>query len=315
MGGGAATSNPYKTLAGSVKDDDKWRTFCTFFGLEPHEEKAFFATWTKMDRKSQGAITFTDYASSWSLNSDGDDSDEERDILKRFFCLLDKDSDPGSEPVLYFQEWAVRTFGFGTLKLDGLVDWTFDMFDPDGTGTISLIEFMEMIQMCLGPSAVCDERSKAYKRTEKVRGFLDQNKDGKITRDEFKRAEAVCAELFAPLMGLQSQVHERILGASWWKEATKVREAKLNFTVLEVAKTKGSRIPWTIYDTGGRYVPWQGGRAPEGVAEVAAARARRGHAAKGASLEKSGLHKYDGDFKKISDKYQPGGVYFKKEED
>jgi len=311
MGGGASTANPYKSLKGAVDGDDKWATFCEFFGLEPSELEAFFKAWRKMDTKATGAICFSDYARVWSVSEFGDDNEEEKEINKRFFCLLDKDSDPGEEPILYFQEWAVRTFGFGTLDLDGLVRWTFEMFDRSGEGSINLEEFMDMVKLCLGPSAVEDRKSRAYMKTEKIRRYLDASRDGKIKLSEFRRAEAVCAELFAPLMRLQRCVHERILGEAWWKAATKARKQKLQFTIVEASK--GEKIPWTIYNTGGTYQPWRGGRVPEGTAEIAEGNAARIKAAARAKREAeqtgTGIHKYDGDFKAISEKYQKNYFY------
>ena len=35
----------------------------------------------------------------------------------------------------------MQTYDFCTLKTDGLVDWTFKIFDPDDSGSMTIKEF------------------------------------------------------------------------------------------------------------------------------------------------------------------------------
>jgi len=63
---------------------------------------------------------------------------------------MDSDQTSGSEDSIYFQEWAIMTFDFCTLRMDGLVEWTFKLFDPDGSGKMSAQEFKEMARLCMG---------------------------------------------------------------------------------------------------------------------------------------------------------------------
>ena len=44
-------------------------------------------------------------------------------------------------------------FDFCTLRMDGFVEWTFKIFDPDGSGRMEKTEFLEMCRLCMGPKA------------------------------------------------------------------------------------------------------------------------------------------------------------------
>lgn len=41
-------------------------------------------------------------------------------------------------------------YDFCTLRMDGIVEWTFKLFDPDGSGKMSAAEFKEMARLCMG---------------------------------------------------------------------------------------------------------------------------------------------------------------------
>ena len=44
-------------------------------------------------------------------------------------------------------------YDFCTLRMDGIVEWTFKLFDADGSGKMTTEEFKEMCRLCLGDSA------------------------------------------------------------------------------------------------------------------------------------------------------------------
>jgi Ca2+-binding EF-hand superfamily protein len=63
-------------------------------------------------------------------------------------------------------------YDFCTLRMDGLVEWTFKLFDPDGSGKMSAAEFKEMARLCMGDevSRQCTA-SATHTTTFQQRGF------------------------------------------------------------------------------------------------------------------------------------------------
>ena len=145
------------------------------------------------------------------------------------------------------------TYDFCTLRMDGLVEWTFKLFDPDGSGKMSADEFKEMCRLCIGDAAATPG-TKQYAQTigkspqssilalskalaawlrrpppvdsAGLLKELDRSRDGEITLQEFRAAEKKGSGLlFAALMELQSTLQNNILGENFWKEATKTRTA------------------------------------------------------------------------------------------
>jgi Ca2+-binding EF-hand superfamily protein len=55
-------------------------------------------------------------------------------------------------------------YDFCTLRMDGLVEWTFRLFDQDGSGKMSSDEFKTMCKLCLGDDA-SKPGTKAYDQT------------------------------------------------------------------------------------------------------------------------------------------------------
>ena len=84
----------------------------------------------------------------------------------------------------------IGAFTFGTERLDGLVEWTFSLFDTDESGAISVAEFIKMAEL-MGLSA---------RKTEKLQPFLDRDRSGKITMSEFRKAEDAAADETAAAM-------------------------------------------------------------------------------------------------------------------
>ena len=49
----------------------------------------------------------------------------------------------------------MQIFDFCTLPMDGLVEWTFRLFDPDGSGVMNKEEFKQMNTVVRKTSFAC----------------------------------------------------------------------------------------------------------------------------------------------------------------
>ena len=226
MGGGASRS-PWATLEKTVQGDDKWKTFCDTFTITEKEQQAFWSLWARMDRKKTGEVNAETFRKTWYLLPSSEVSDESnREVILRWFLSLDKDAVPGAENRLYFrelclnsplkqlnlstarvaslacllarvaslarssEEFAIGAFTFGTERLDGLVEWTFSMFDTDESGSISVTEFVKMTEL-MGLSA---------RKALKLQPFLDRDRSGRITIAEFRSVSDASSWSFSDSM-------------------------------------------------------------------------------------------------------------------
>lgn len=229
-------SNPYKTYQSTIKGDDKWISFLKKFQLKQKDGEAFFKSFKNMDKKAKGDITYEQFAKAWKIPP-GD-----RGVIHRFF--LSEDVKKGdNEDLLYFQEWAVMNYDFCTMRMDGLVQWTFSLFDPDGSGSITVDEFKEMCRMTMGEEAA-HHGTPSYSKMVRLMKELDTNKNGKISMAEFSRAERSenAIALFAPLLELQAKMQQHVCGEAFWKDHIKVRDA------VSLGKS-----PMAVYDSGGTF--------------------------------------------------------------
>lgn len=182
----------------------------------------------------------------------------------------------------------IGAFTFGTERLDGLVEWTFSLFDTDESGAISVAEFIKMAEL-MGLSA---------RKTEKLQPFLDRDRSGKITMSEFRKAEDAAAELFSPLMEMQSLLRDRILGEAWWNKATVVREHKFSFS---------EKDPFEVYEEGGAYRRSLSGDALLAIQKQKEQQATQRENRRKNRKKSGGLHALDGEFDAVSKRIGGGG--------
>mmetsp|Transcript_40260 Transcript_40260/g.90370 ORF Transcript_40260/g.90370 Transcript_40260/m.90370 type:complete len:263 (-) Transcript_40260:71-859(-) len=232
---GCCASNPYATLKGTIKNDDKWESFTRKFQINDKEQKKFWNVWSKMDKKKKGEITFPMFVKAWKIPPN------DREIVGRFFSTLDGDKANGDEDLLYFQEFTCMVFDFCTLRMDGFVEWTFKIFDPDGSGRMEKTEFLEMCRLCMGPKAA-EQGTDEYHRAIQLFKDLDRSHDRHITLHEFRAAEREAAIMFAPMLELQEKLIKNMFGDKWWHKAQKYR--------YEVA---AGRTPLEVYNQGGSF--------------------------------------------------------------
>jgi len=232
---GLCASNPYATLKGTIKNDDKWESFVRKFQINAKEQKKFWHHWSKMDKKKKGEITFPVFVKAWKIPP------SDREIVGRFFSTLDGDKANGDEDLLYFQEWVCMTYDFCTLRMDGFVEWTFKIFDPDGSGKMGKKEFQEMCRLCMGEKAGTPGTDEYHRAIELFKS-LDRSHDKQISLHEFRKAEREAAILFAPMLELQEKLHKATFGEKWWHNSQKYR--------YEVAT---GRTPLEIYNKGGTF--------------------------------------------------------------
>mmetsp|Transcript_59907 Transcript_59907/g.120241 ORF Transcript_59907/g.120241 Transcript_59907/m.120241 type:complete len:167 (-) Transcript_59907:200-700(-) len=135
------------------------------------------------------------------------------------------------------------TFDFCTLKMDGIVEWTFKLFDPDNSGALTIDEFKEMGKLCMGAEAGTPGTAK-YKSLVEMWSELNGKRNNKITLQQFRAAEKCKSGpvLFMAMIEFQQKLQKNIMNEKWWTTASKYR--------YDVAN---GRDPMSIYQKGGTF--------------------------------------------------------------
>ena len=169
---------------------------------------AIFTWYSKMDKRGNGEVTQKDF---FRVFNGG----KKNALLGKFFRSLDQDQAQGAKNTLTFQEFAVMIYDFNTLRMDDLIEYAFNIFDKDRQGSLSIVEFNNMIKTVYGKGW--------KKKAENLEKKLDKDKDGIVTLGEFRGAEDECAMVLYPVTELQTKLQGKILGAKYWKKAQKIR--------------------------------------------------------------------------------------------
>jgi len=209
--------------------------FLKKFNLTQAQGKKMWVDFKRMDKKSKGEINFKMWSNHYKV------AKEDLGTMEKFFNSLKRDRSNGD--LIYFQEYACMMYDFTTVGMDGIVEWTYKMFDSENTGNITEEGFMEMCKMCMGNEYVTPGTPQNRKVVMLFRE-LDKNNNKKLTIQEFRSAEKAdnAALLFAAVLELQEKLRKKP-GEKFWKGQQKVRE------------TVGlGSPPWTVYEKGGNYV-------------------------------------------------------------
>ncbi len=122
---------------------------------------------------------------------------------------------------LNYPEFFISLWNFCTLTHNTLVKFTFDLYDIDGSGELSIDEVFAMVR------TIHPQGSKDQGRAEakKLMVLMDKtDEDGFVTFEEFLGAHRKLGTVIYPAFMLQRSIRARAMSNRFWKKATKKRE-------------------------------------------------------------------------------------------
>jgi len=162
----------------------------------------------EMDTNGDGTISLVEFLDRIDL--------DRTKFIERAFGVMDSDG----TGELNFREWVVAMWHFATLRHDELVGFFFDLYDGDGSDSISIPELERALLDAYGSKAagrnVQQVLSKAAKR------------DASLTRKEFVDTIKSKSEMLYPAVQAQTQVRRMVVGTAFWERRLSDRLAERN---------------------------------------------------------------------------------------
>jgi Ca2+-binding EF-hand superfamily protein len=196
------------------------------FGLNRKFLDNFYKEFCEIDVNFTGVITMTEFHEFFDL--------DKTDFTAKTFKIMDRgnsahaatrppsnccdvttpDTADGSNQI-DFVEFIFSIYNYCTFSWDGLVRYTFDLHDLNGTNELTMGQIHEMVSVLYG-AEINDRAEKALKK-------IDTNNDGSITWAEFRDNARRFPVLLFPAFHVQEEIRKKVFGPVFWlKESTKV---------------------------------------------------------------------------------------------
>ena len=180
-------------------------------GVKRTEITRFFKLFMRIDEDDSGMITLDEFFK--YLRTDW------TPFIGRAFNAMDTESEGLSADQLEPDEWIIGLYNYCTLTPDALARFAFELYDDDGSDFISHDELETMVDDVFSGS-------KNFDREEHVKqlvSILDEDGDGVIEYDEWKKVASKAMSVLKPAIILQTGLVARCFGDSWWsKEKSRV---------------------------------------------------------------------------------------------
>jgi serine/threonine-protein phosphatase 2B regulatory subunit len=197
---------PVRKMVGKLKVGDE-------------EAKTIFKSFEKVDRDKSGQIDVDEFFNGLKI--------EPTAFGERVFKVADVSNDGEID----FGEFFVAIYNFCSFDDRSLLNFCFNIFDVDRSGSIDRGEVKALIKMMRGNSKKLD------KMTDSLLKKLDTDGDGEMSIAEFMKMNKASPSMLAPAFEMKNQLTEVICGSTWWRKQQASR-SKLNLGDLTALYTK-----------------------------------------------------------------------------
>jgi serine/threonine-protein phosphatase 2B regulatory subunit len=191
-----AAVQPMRAMLGKLKVGDE-------------EAKKIYKRFEAVDKDKSGQIDVEEFFQGLRI--------EPTSFGERVFKVADVSHDGEID----FGEFFVAVYNFCSFSADSLLNFCFNIFDVDRSGSIERAEVKALVKMMRGNSSKLDEKADALLKK------MDRDGDGEMSLTEFKAMNKSAPSMLQPAFELKSQLTEVICGAGWWKKQEASRR-KLN---------------------------------------------------------------------------------------
>ena len=201
-----AAVQPMRAMLGKLKVGDE-------------EARKIYAKFEAVDKDKSGQIDIEEFFHGLRI--------EPTSFGERVFKVADVSHDGEID----FGEFFVAVYNFCSFNSDSLLNFCFNIFDVDRSGSIERSEVRALVRMMRGNSSKLDQKADALLKK------MDRDGDGEMSLSEFKAMNKSAPSMLQPAFELKSQLCETICGKSWWKKQEASR-ARLNLGDLIPLYTK-----------------------------------------------------------------------------
>ena len=193
-----------KPMEAAVSEDDL--NLFAAMKLTKDEVRLFYKNFRKVDMDHSGYINVVELLT--MIDS------ERTHFTERVFRLFDQD---GSGRV-NFREFVLSIWNYCTLTQASLDLFTFDLYDEDGTGILSIDEVHNMLKEIYGKHF---EKNPRARQIEHELMKIDKARDLNI--EAFQMFVKTHHNLLFPAFQLQQQMQKHIMGPGFWRKASNRR--------------------------------------------------------------------------------------------
>jgi serine/threonine-protein phosphatase 2B regulatory subunit len=165
-----------------------------------------FRHFTKIDADGGGTVSVTEFHAYFKI--------QETPFTRRIFMALDADF----SGELDYNEFVLGVWEICTFDRTGMAKFSFDIFDPDGNGSLTMDEVRAMLKLLFG-----DDAKRDLRRSERIIERADPNGDGVMDFKEWLLLVREFPELLGPALRAQDVVRNKVLGLEYWAVAMQFR--------------------------------------------------------------------------------------------
>lgn len=140
---------------------------------------------------------------------------KEKYWIRKLFSMFDDDG----SGTIDFHEFVVSTWSYCTLHRATLLLFTFDCYDTDHNGSLTMDEMNAMLKDLFGS----DYRSKRSAVIAALEADSLAAKDGDFNIDDFRVFARVHGSMLSPAFRVQNELRERIAGERFWSSLANKR--------------------------------------------------------------------------------------------
>ena len=205
----------------------KFQTSFVALKLSGGELTCLAEIFREFDLDSSGEISISEFFKSLELKGTS--------FSERCFALFDYDK----SGELDFREFTISLWNYCTADSYALISFAFDLYDLDGSGSISPAEMANVCEEVYGTELEENKRAKLIVDKLKRQSARD-NKDSEILEDfetSKKGFHKFCKRhpaLLFPAFMLQEQLCTKILSKSFWSKLAKRREKEFGKDEIDI---------------------------------------------------------------------------------
>jgi len=185
-----------------------WEMIFQALGFTRPTIDSFWTIFYRINKSRSGAISIIEFLNYFNL--------DRSQYIEKCFQYFDITGDN----CIDFLEFIISVWNMCTLKIDTLTNFTFDIYDLNGAGELSLPEIERMVQELYGQDLSLDSTGSAVLKD--INHFAEE-RGGVLSLTSFTIYTANHSLLLLPIFRIQRQIQAKVMGIQYWRNIERFR--------------------------------------------------------------------------------------------
>ncbi len=199
-----------------IPSNRNWEITFRVLGFSREMIEKFWTVFCRINMSRKGEITTIEFLDYFSL--------DRSKYVEKCFDYFDTTGSHGKAGTVDFLEFVISVWNVCTLNCDTLTNFTFDLYDLDCDGELSLEELESLVHEVYGDLSMSPNGTQALK--DIVR--FAENRGGVLNLTSFAMYTANHASLMLPIFHIQQVIQRRVMGMKFWRQVDMKRPDKKN---------------------------------------------------------------------------------------